>query len=64
MTRLAAFKSYDLRGRLGIDLDETLMRRAGRAFAQVTRAATAVVGRDVRPSSSALQAALVEGLRD
>ena len=64
MTRLACFKSYDIRGRLGIDLDEALMHRVGRAFAQVTRAATVVTGRDVRPSSPALQAALVEGLRD
>ena len=64
MTRLASFKSYDIRGRLGIDLDESLMRRVGRAFAQVTRAAIVVVGRDVRPSSPALQAALVDGLRD
>lgn len=64
MTRLACFKSYDIRGRLGSDLDEGLMHRIGRAYAQVTRAETVVVGRDVRPSSPALQAALIEGLRD
>ncbi len=64
MTRLPAFKSYDIRGRLGIDLDEGLMHRVGRAFAQVTRAESVVTGRDVRPSSAALQAALIAGMRD
>ena len=64
MTRHPAFKSYDIRGRLGIDLDEALLYRVGRAFAQVTRAENVVVGRDVRPSSPAHQAALIDGLRD
>ncbi|MBP1805542.1 phosphomannomutase [Rubellimicrobium aerolatum] len=64
MTRLSCFKSYDVRGRLGEELDEALMHRIGRAFAQVTRAERVVTGRDVRPTSPALQAALVEGLRD
>jgi phosphomannomutase len=64
MTRHPAFKSYDIRGRLGPDLDESLMRRVGRAFALVTRAESVVTGRDVRPSSAALQAALIDGLRD
>ncbi len=62
--RLPAFKSYDVRGRLGVDLDEALARRIGRAFVRVLGAGEVVVGRDARPSSPALQAAVIEGIRD
>lgn len=64
MTRLSCFKSYDVRGRLGVDLDEALARRIGRAFVRVLGARSVVVGRDARPSSPALRDAVVEGLRD
>lgn len=64
MTHLAAFKSYDIRGRLGVDLDESLMRRTGRAFARALRAETVVTGHDARLSSPSLLAALVRGLRE
>jgi len=64
VTRLACFKSYDVRGRLGLDLDEGMARRIGRAFARVLDPGMVVTGRDARPSSPMLQAALNEGLRD
>lgn len=64
MKRLTAFKAYDIRGRLGHDLDEALTYRIGRAFARVLEPGQVVVGRDVRPSSEALHAALIQGLRD
>jgi phosphomannomutase len=59
---LTCFKAYDIRGRLGHDLDEDIARRIGRAFAEVTGAARVVVGRDCRASSDALSAALIGGL--
>jgi phosphomannomutase len=62
--RLPAFKSYDVRGRLGLDLDEALARRIGRAFVRVLGADTVVVGRDVRPSSPALRDAVLQGVLD
>jgi phosphomannomutase len=62
--RHPAFKAYDVRGRLGPDLDADLVRRIGRAFARTLGASRVVVGRDARPSSPALLDALVEGLRD
>lgn len=62
--RHPAFKSYDVRGRLGEDLDADLVRRVGRAFARTLGAAQVVVGRDARPSSPALLDALAEGLCD
>ncbi|WP_272929445.1 hypothetical protein [Rhodovulum sulfidophilum] len=33
MTSLTCFKAYDIRGRLGIDLDEGVAYRIGAAFA-------------------------------
>ncbi|MEL6701697.1 MAG: phosphomannomutase, partial [Pseudomonadota bacterium] len=62
MTRLACFKSYDVRGKVGPDMDADLFRRIGMAFAQVLGAKTVVTGRDVRDSSPELQAAVNEGL--
>ncbi len=64
MAHRDAFKSYDVRGRLGVDLDDGLARRIGYAFATVMQPGTVVVGRDVRDSSPALAMALTNGLRD
>jgi phosphomannomutase len=64
MVRLACFKSYDVRGKLGSELDGELCYRIGRAFAQVLEPSLVVTGRDVRESSPSLQAALIAGLRD
>ena len=61
---LSCFKTYDVRGRVGHDLDESIAYRIGRAFAQSLNARKIVVGCDVRLSSPALKAALAEGLRD
>lgn len=64
MTRHPAFKSYDIRGRLGDELNEDLAYRVGRAFARAIGAGTVVTGRDARESSPMLQAALGRGLVD
>jgi len=64
VTRLSCFKSYDVRGRLGVDLDEGIAYRIGRGFGRAVGPATVVTGRDIRESSPALQAALNGGLRD
>ena len=59
---LAAFKAYDVRGRLGEELNEGIARRIGRAFAEVTGAGRVVLARDCRLSSDALATAVAEGL--
>ncbi len=59
---MPCFKAYDIRGRLGDELYETIARRIGRAFAEVLAARRVVVGRDCRASSSDLLAAVTEGL--
>lgn len=59
---LTCFKAYDIRGRLGIDLDEAIARRIGRAFAETLGARRVVLGRDIRASSESLADAVAEGL--
>lgn len=59
---LTCFKAYDIRGRLGEELDEAVARRIGRAFVEGLGARRVVIGRDCRASSQALAAACTEGL--
>ncbi len=59
---LTCFKAYDIRGRLGVDLDEDIARRIGRALAEVLGARRVVLGRDCRLSSPGLATAVAEGL--
>ena len=56
------FKRYDIRGRLGIDLDEGVAHRIAQAFARVTGANAVVLARDCRESSPALADAVAAGL--
>ncbi|MEC5159786.1 MULTISPECIES: phosphomannomutase/phosphoglucomutase [unclassified Janthinobacterium] len=64
MTALTCFKAYDIRGRLGDELNEDIAYRIGRAYAQHLGAKRVAVGGDVRLSSAALKAALADGLMD
>ncbi|MCW7552190.1 phosphomannomutase CpsG [Endozoicomonas gorgoniicola] len=64
MTDLTCFKAYDVRGRLGEELNEDIAYRIGRAFAQHLQAKRVVVGSDVRLSSEPLKQALAKGLMD
>jgi phosphomannomutase len=57
----SVFKAYDVRGLAPEQIDEPLARATGRAHAQVTGAATVVVGHDMRPSSPALAEAFAAG---
>ncbi|MBD1204329.1 MAG: phosphomannomutase [Rhodobacteraceae bacterium] len=59
---LTCFKAYDIRGRLGIDLDESIARRIGRAYGETLGARRVVLGRDIRASSDSLATAVAEGL--
>lgn len=71
MAALAAhiFRQYDVRGIVGQDLDASVARGVGSAYAAEIRETLPgrtpriVVGRDNRPSSPALADALVAGLR-
>ncbi len=59
---MSAFKTYDIRGRLGTDLTEAIAHRIARAFAGVTGADAVVLARDCRESSPALADAVAAGL--
>lgn len=61
---ITCFKAYDIRGRLGVDLDEDVAWRVGRAFAARPGVRRVVVGRDGRDSSPRLAAALIRGLTE
>ena len=61
---MRCFKTYDIRGRLGEDLDAAIMGRIGRAFARILSARRVVLGHDARASSPQLAAALSEALMD
>jgi phosphomannomutase len=63
MAELRCFTAYDIRGRLGTELDEGIARRVGRAFVAALGARRVVVGRDCRASSQALLDACIDGLR-
>lgn len=64
MEKLTCFKAYDIRGKLGEELNEDIAYRIGRAFAQHLSPKRVVVGGDVRLTSETLTKALAEGLTD
>lgn len=53
------FKSYDVRGRIGADLDDVVIARCS-SFADVTGARSVVLGHDNRPSSAGFAAAAAQ----
>lgn len=61
---LTCFKAYDIRGKLGEELNDDIAYRIGRAYAEFLKPAKVVVGGDVRLTSESLKLALAEGLRD
>ena len=61
---LTCFKAYDIRGRLGIDFDESIAYRISSAFSLILEAKTVVLGRDVRGSSEKLAKSVAQGLID
>ena len=62
--QIDCFKAYDVRGRLGTELDADVAYRIGRAFAQTLGAREVIVGRDTRETSPELAQALIRGLND
>ena len=64
MSNLTCFKSYDIRGRLGPELNEGVAALIGRAFAQELSARRVVLGRDCRASSASLAMAVSVGLQE
>lgn len=70
---ISCFKAYDVRGELGVNLDETIAYRIGRAFAQILKSQThtqttdkpvIVIGSDIRQSSESLKNSAIDGITD
>jgi phosphomannomutase len=64
MINLAAFKAYDVRGRIPDEINESLAYDIGRAYAAFVKPKQVAVGHDIRLSSPELAAALKRGLND
>lgn len=61
---LTCFKAYDIRGKLGVELNADIVYRIGRAYAIFLKPASVVVGGDIRLTSNELKQAFANGLRD
>lgn len=64
MTKLTCFKAYDIRGKLGTELNEEIAYKVGRAYGQIYQPKTVVIGCDVRLTSEDLKQATIRGLND
>ncbi|WP_018936888.1 phosphomannomutase/phosphoglucomutase [Thioalkalivibrio sp. ALJ24] len=60
----AAFKAYDIRGRVPEDLNAGMARRIGHAFVATRNARTVLIGHDMRLESPELSEALAHGLTE
>lgn len=59
----SVFKAYDIRGKVGSELNPELLTDLGRALADwLPKDGAVVVGRDMRPDSEKLANALIDGL--
>ncbi|OTG70986.1 phosphomannomutase [Acinetobacter sp. ANC 4169] len=61
---LSCFKAYDIRGKLGEELNEDIAYKIGRAYGQIYQPQTVVIGCDIRLSSESLKQATIRGLND
>ena len=64
MSEITCFKAYDIRGEIGLSIDENIAYRIGRAVAQHFSAKSIVIGFDARQTSPAFAAAASQGARD
>ncbi len=64
MNKLTCFKAYDIRGKLGTELNAEIAYKVGRAYGQIYQPKTVVIGCDVRLTSEDLKQATIRGLND
>ena len=64
MSELTCFKAYDIRGKLGIDIDAQIAYRIGRSTTQHFNAKKVVVGWDARETSAEFGDAISRGIMD
>lgn len=68
---MTCFKAYDVRGKIGTQLNKTICYRIGRALAQYLlpqspkkAAPIIVIGSDIRPTSETFKQAVIDGITD
>jgi len=61
---LNCFKAYDIRGKVGCELNADIAYRIGRAYAEFLKPKLIVVGSDIRDSSESLKLSLARGLQE
>ena len=61
---LTCFKAYDIRGEIGININEAIAYRVGRSVAQHFNSKSIVVGFDARETSPAFAKAVGQGIMD
>ena len=59
---MTVFKAYDIRGIYPTQIDATLARKIGRAYAAEVSPRRVVVGHDMRPCAPEITDALIRGL--
>lgn len=64
MIELKCFKANDIRGKLGLEFNEEIAYRIGRAYGEYFKPKKVVVGGDVRLTSEAIKNSVTNGLRD
>lgn len=62
--QLTCFKAYDIRGRLGDQLNDEIAYRIGRAYGQLLTPRRVAIGADIRLTSESLKHAAARGLMD
>ncbi|MCL2894647.1 phosphomannomutase CpsG [Brenneria tiliae] len=62
--KLTCFKAYDIRGKLGGELNDDIAYRIGRAYGEYLKPKSVVLGSDVRLTSNSIKLALANGLQD
>ncbi len=61
---LTCFKAYDIRGKVPDELNDEVAYRIGRAFSQIIKPRTVVVGYDIRLTSKTICDSLANGLME
>ncbi len=64
VNKLTCFKAYDVRGKLGEEINEDIAYRIGRATAKSQKAKTVILGFDARATSPDLACAVAKGICD
>jgi len=64
MSKINAFKAYDIRGKVPSELNAELAYNIGKAYAKLINAEVIVIGHDIRRSSDAMSDALKRGLTE